>query len=189
MVRSFDGRPIPPELVDHVLQATERAPSAGNTRGTAWVALEGPETARYWELTTTEAWRRRSRRWPGLSRAPVVLLSLTCPGAYVARYRDEDKAPSDLGAGPEAWPVPYWFGDAAFETMIVLLKAAEAGLGACVLGAFRGERELLDALAVPEGWRLFAAVLLGAPDGGDHPSRSLLRSPPRPRLHRGSWGN
>jgi nitroreductase len=191
MVRSFSSKPVDPAVVDRIVEAALRSPTAGNTGGTAWVVLEGPEeTARYWDATTDEAWRDRSRRWPGLSRAPVVLLAYTAPDAYVTRYAEADKAESGLGAGgPEGWPVPYWYGDAAFGVMAVLLGAVDAGLGACILGAFRGAEKLEARLGVPPGWRLFCAVLLGHPDGEDHRSASLDRQGPdhSSRVHRGRW--
>jgi nitroreductase len=94
-----------------------------------------------------------------------------------------------LGLDAAEWPVPYWLGDAAFGVMTVLLCAVDAGLGACVLGNFRGEAALAGALGVPAAWSLFCAVLLGHPDGKDHPSPSLDRPKPGPdqRIHRGSW--
>jgi nitroreductase len=212
MVRSFSDRPVAPGVVDTLVRAALRAPSAGNTAGTQWVVLAGPaETARYWEATTDAAWRASSPRWEGLGRAPVVLLAYSSAEAYVARYAEPDKAlggpggqaagtgPADgpgpaggpdLGADADEWPVPYWTGDAAFGVMTVLLAAVEAGLGACVLGNFRGEAALAQALEVPEGWRLFCAVPVGYPDGNDHRSPSLDRPRPDPsaRIHRGSWG-
>jgi hypothetical protein len=73
--------------------------------------------------------------------------------------------------------------------MAVLLGAVDAGLGACILGTFRGEAELAERLCVPEGWRLFAAVAMGKPDGNDHPSPSLTRNGPdhSERIHLGKW--
>jgi nitroreductase len=192
MVRSFSAEPLGRDEVDLILQAALRSPTAGNTQGTAWVALEGPDqTALYFDATTDEAWRTRHKEWSdGLARAPVVLLAYSSPDAYVDRYAEEDKATGGLGETAAAWPVPYWIGDAAFGVMTVLLAAVDAGLGACVLGAFRGEAELAARLDVPPGWRLFCAVLLGHPDGGDHRSASLDRNSPKPseRIHRGRWG-
>jgi len=206
MVRSFAPDPVDPLLLDSVLQAALRAPSAGNTAGTSWVVLEGADqTSVYWDSTTDQAWRATSARWPGLRRAPVILLAYASAQAYVARYAEADKAGSkggsragagagagtgpDLGLDAAEWPVPYWVGDAAFGVMTVLLCAVDASLGACVLGNFRGEDALADALGVPAAWRLFCAVVLGHPDGQDHPSRSLDRPRPDPdqRIHRGSW--
>jgi nitroreductase len=208
MVRSFATDPVDPAVLESIVQAALRAPSAGNTAGTSWVILEGPaETGLYWEATTDERWRATSARSPGLRRAPVILLAYASAEAYVARYAEPDKAGTEASSGsganpdPEGdpgpalgldaaeWPVPYWMGDAAFGVMTVLLCAVEAEMGACVLGNFRGEAALADALGVPAERSLFCAVLLGHPDGQDHPSRSLDRVRPDPgeRVHRGSW--
>ena len=190
MVRSFAAEPLGADVVPGILGAALRAPSAGNTGGTAWVVLQGPEQTRlYWDTTTDAHWRERSPRWEGLRRAPVMLLAYASAAAYVQRYAEPDKADSGLGLGEAAWPVPYWTGDAAFGVMTVLLAAVDAGLGACLLGNFRGERALGVALGVPEGWRLFGAVLLGRPDGGDRRSTSLDRAGPAAsdRIHYGTW--
>jgi nitroreductase len=192
MVRSFATDPVDPAVVDTIVQAALRAPSAGNTRGSEWVVLAGEaETSGYWEATTDEAWRAASPRWEGLRRAPVILLSYASAEAYVSRYAEPDKAGAapDLGIDAARWPVTYWTGDAAFGVMTVLLAAVDAGLGACILGNFRGEAKLARALGVPAAWRLFCAVLLGHPDGNDHPSRSLARARPQAkgRVHRHSW--
>jgi nitroreductase len=195
MVRSFSPRPVPRDILDQLLADALRAPSAGNTRGTALVVLEGSdETWRYWSAATTEQWRTSSRRWPGLSRAPVVVLSLASSAAYVERYAEPDKRRSseDLGLGrsDRSWPVPYWFADAAFGVMTLLLSATSLGLGACFLGNFRREDEVLRAVDAPSEWRLFGSVVLGYPDGGDHTSGSLRRRLPdeQMRLHYGRWG-
>ena len=51
MVRAFDGRPVPPELVDRLLDLARRSPSAGNTQPWAFVVLEGAQTAELWDVT------------------------------------------------------------------------------------------------------------------------------------------
>ena len=85
--------------------------------------------------------------------------------------------------------MPYWFVDAGFAVMTLLLGAVDAGLGACFLGNFRGEAALGAALGVPAGRRYVGAVLIGEPGGDDPPSSSLARAR-RPRsamVHRGRW--
>ena len=189
MCRSFASDPIDRTVVDRILSGALSSPTAGNTKGTAWVVLEGAvQTAPYWEATTDEGWRTRNQGWSnGLARAPVILLAYTSPEAYVARYAEADKADPLLGADADAWPVPYWYGDAAFGIMAVLLGAVDAGLGACVVGAFRGEAALARRLGVPDEWRLFCSVLLGRPDGNDHRSVSLDRRLEEGRVRRGRW--
>jgi nitroreductase len=73
MVRAFDGRPVPPEVVDRLVDLARRAPSAGNTRPWRFVVLEGDETARLWEVTLPAA-RRADFRWSRLLDAPVVIV-------------------------------------------------------------------------------------------------------------------
>jgi nitroreductase len=191
MCRSFSPAPVDPAVLERILGAALRSPTAGNTAGTAWVVLNGSDqTSAYWEATTDAGWRAANPEWArGLMQAPVVLLSYASAEAYLARYSEPDKARSALGSSEAAWPVPYWFGDAAFGVMAVLLCAVDAGLGACVLGNFRGEAALASSLGVPDEWRLFGAVALGMPAGDAHRSRSLRRGvpPADDRIHRGHW--
>ncbi len=205
MVRSFSGRRVDPGVVDVIVGRSTTAPTAGNTGGWDVVVLEGPdETEVFWRCTTTADWRARSRRWPGLSAAPVIAALFVDPAAYPARYGEADKSGATgktesgadpSGAGPTlaqgsgAWPVPYWFFDAGLAVMALLLGAVDAGLGACFLGNFRGEAALCDALGVPAGRRYAGAVLIGEPGGDDPPSASIARAR-RPRsdmVHRGRW--
>jgi nitroreductase len=194
MVRSFSGRPVPAEVLDRVLDLACTAPSAGNTGGWDAVVLAGPEeTAVFWDATTTPDWRARSRRWPGLALAPVVVALFVDPEAYRARYRQPDKRASGLGHpgsdGSDPWAVPYWFVDGGFAAMIILLAAADAGLGACFLGNFRGEAELRAGLGVPGDRRYIGAVLVGEAGQTDPPSPSLARGRRHAPdvVHRGGW--
>jgi nitroreductase len=188
MTRSFTGAPLDRAEIDALLALALRAPSAGNTQGREFVVLEGPgETARYWDTTTDAAWRQRSRRFAGLSRAPVVVLAFSDPAAYVERYREPDKARAD---GSEVdWVIPYWHVDAAFAVQTLLLAATGRGIGAAFLGNFRGEDALKGSLGVPPDRRWLGAVLLGAPATPDPPSPSAGR--PRrtvdEAVHRGRW--
>lgn len=188
MTRNFSGRPLPPGLLDSMLSDALRAPSAGNTQGLELVVLEGPaETGQYWEATTDEAWRSTSRRFGGMSRAPAVVLPFVDPEAYAARYREADKSRDD-GAEVD-WVVPFWFVDAAYAVMTLLLRATGEGIGAAFLGNFRGEPDLRRALGVPDGYRWLGAVLLGEAAVPDPLSASLSRQkrPVSEVVHRGRW--
>ena len=189
MVRAFERRPVDAALVDHLVDLARRAPAAGNTAAArAFVVLEGDEqTARLWDVTLPPD-RRTSFRWQGLLTAPVLMLPLVRPAAYVERYREPDKTWTGLGDGEHRWHVPYWWVDGGMGVEAILLGAVDAGLGALFFGLFADERAVLDALGVPEGWRALGAVALGWP-APDDPGRSAGR--PRPALgelvHRGRW--
>ncbi len=188
MTRSFSGRPFPAETVDQLLEGALRAPSAGHTQGREFVVLSGADqTRRYWDATTDEAWRRGSQRFASLSLAPVIVLPFADPEAYVDRYREQDKARRD-GTDVE-WVVPFWWVDAAFATMTMLLGAADRGLGVAFLGNFRGEDALRSALGVPSRFRWLGALLLGEPAGADpkSSSSSRRRRTLEESVHRGGW--
>ena len=52
MVRNFESRPVPPDIVDRILANALHAPSAGFTQGWAFLVLEGREhTERFWNTT------------------------------------------------------------------------------------------------------------------------------------------
>ena len=188
MTRNFQVAPLERSVVDGLLAEALAAPSAGNTQGREFVVLDEPDqTARYWATTTDAGWRARSRRYEGMSRAPVVVLAFSDPDAYVERYREPDKVGAD-GADVE-WVVPFWHVDAAFAVMTLLLGAVDGGIGAAFLGNFRGEDALKDALGVPGRMRLLGAVLLGQParpdprsTSADRPGRSVEEA-----VHRGGW--
>jgi nitroreductase len=188
MVRAFEARPVDPALVDSLLDLARRAPSAGNTaEARAFVVLEGAQTSAFWERSLPPD-RRPGFRWKGLLDAPVIVLPLVRPAAYVERYSAPDKAATGLGAAENRWPVPYWWVDGGAGVEAILLGAVDAGLGALFFGLFEREGAILDALGVPKGWRALGAVALGWP-ATDVPGTSAHR--PRPPLddlvHRGHW--
>lgn len=191
MTRAFEPRPLPVGLLDKLVELANRSPSAGKTQGWHLLALEGAETARFWDITLPPM-RRGRFKWQGLLDAPVIVLPFADPRAYVERYAEPDKVATGLGAGPSAWPAPYWTIDASMAVMTLLLAAEDAGLGALFFGVFKGERELRQRLGVPPGLDLLGAVALGYPaDPTGATSRG--RSAGRPSrtadqiIHRGHW--
>jgi len=192
MVRAFEDRPVPRPVVDRIVDAGRRAPSAGFSQGTAFVVLEGPaSTARFWRLTARTPDRPRpGGRLEGMRSAPVIVIPLSHKAAYLERYAEPDKA--HLGRQhEEAWPIPYWDIDTAFATMTMLLTATDAGLGALFFGIFHGEEALLADLGVPRGHRPIGALALGWPAGNAPRSPSLDRGR-RDRnavVHYGQWSD
>ncbi len=187
MARRFRPDPIDAAMLDRVLAAAGRAPSAGNTQALDLVVLEGPATERYW-TTTMDQQRRDTFAWPGLFNAPVLVAVVVDPDGYVARYGEADKARTGLGEGREVWPVPFWFVDGGAAIMAMLLAAADAGLGALLFGVFDHEAAVAAALGIPAGRRIAAMVALGHAEP-ERPSGSAQR-PKRSIddiVHRDGW--
>jgi nitroreductase len=192
MVRSFEDRPIPPDVVDRMLRNAVRAPSASNIEGWAFLVLEGADkTGRFFDLT-----RRETYGQPDLFRAPLVIVCLSSKDAYLDRYAEPDKGWTDRDES--RWPVPYWDIDAGMAALLILLTAEDEGLGAVFFGvggpgsALRGATDFTafrNAYGIPETHRPIGAIAVGykAEATGEIPRR-----PPKPRsleavVHRGIW--
>jgi len=187
MVRRFDPRPIPAEVLGRILHSATRAPSAGFSQGLDLLVLEGGDAVRsFWRATANP----RFDRPYSTAEPPAIVLVLSDKQAYLDRYGAPDKAGLGMDT-EEGWPVPYWDMDAAMAVMLMLLTATDEGVGAWWFGVFHGAEALLRDLGVPEGRRLVGAVALGWPAPDDRPSGSAVTRPRRPTgevVHRGRWG-
>ena len=190
MVRNFErDRPVPPDVLERILTNALHAPSAGFSQGWAFLVLEGhEETERFWSATWTDPERRAGFRWQGLFDAPVLIVPMSHKQAYLDRYAEPDKGVVDKRES--FWPVPYWDIDTGMASLLMLLTAVDAGLGALFFGVFpehlAGFRSAFD---VPEAYTPIGAIALGyrAPD---EPSPSLRRGrrPVDEVVHRGRFG-
>jgi nitroreductase len=183
MVRAFDRRPIDDDVLDAVLDAARRVPSAGNSQGVDLVVIDEPE--RYWSITFPGD--RGGFRWQGLFDAPVLVIPVVDPETYARRYAEPDKARTGLGS-VEAWSVPYWWVDGGMAVQNLLLATVDAGLGALFFGIFEHEAAVKDAFGIPAARRIVGVVALGHPRP-DEPGASAAR---RRRsleetVHRGRW--
>ena len=188
MVRAFESRPVPAEVLDRVLDLSRRVPAAGNTQGLDLVVLEGEQTAKYWDATLPTE-RRADFPWPRLLDAPVLLIPVASPAAYVERYGEQDKVRTGLGEGEGSWTVPYWYVDTAFSAMVAMLAAVDLGLGALFFGQFEHEAAVKVSLGIPDDRRPIGTIALGYAAEEQRPSASAKR--PRRSLdeivHRGGW--
>jgi nitroreductase len=188
MVRRFDHRPVPHDVVDRIIDVGRRAPSAGFSQGLEFLVLDTPETvASFWETTRDPEFGWESET---VAHGPTVLiLPLPDPKRYLDRYAQPDKI--GFGMDEEAnWPVRFWEIDAAMATMLMLLAAVDEGLGGWFFGITYGERELLDGLGVPAHLRPIGILGLGHRAADEEPSGSWMQHRRRPleeQIHRNGW--
>ncbi len=166
MVRRFDPTAgVDPEAVRDLVALAVRAPSAGFSQGWDFVALhDAQDRAAFWDSTREplpagEVWAPDTW-WTGVSAAPVLILCLSHPAAYLERYAQPDKGWEDRS--PERWPIPYWDTDTAMAAMIMLLGAEDLGLGALFFGVPGPRHDAVrESLAIPAGRRIVGVVALG----------------------------
>lgn len=179
MVRDFDARAVPDDVLERVLESALRAPSAGFAQGLELVVLRRPEELEmFWSVVDP-----RGRKGSAGGRPPVVVVAYSNVKAYLERYGEEDKRGLGMDVA-ESWPVPYWDLDAAMGVMLMLLSATDVGLDAWYFGIFQGRAELDGLLRVPDGFNAIGAIGLGyrrsgekaSGSGAGRPRRSLAES-------------
>ena len=190
MTRCFEDRLVDAELVESILAAGLRGPTAGHTQGVDLLVLEGPaQTGRYWDTTlptADPAGDRAGFPWPGLLAAPLLVVVLSSEAAYRRRYAEPDKAEPDKAAA--AFDVPWWHVDAAFAALLLQLAAVDAGLGTLFFATHQAPA-LRRAFGVPAEWTPVGTVAIGHP-APDRPSSSVVtrrRRPAAEAIHRGGW--
>ena len=185
MVRSFEPRPVPPETVERIVRTALRGPSAGFSQGTELLVLDAPDAlTHFWAAVSPDRGFDRAG-WPGVYRAPLVVVPFAHKDAYLARYAEPDKGWTDRSESH--WPVPYWDVDAGFASILMLLTAVDAGLGALFFGVFEPER-FRAAFGVPDAYTPVGALAIGHPLPDDpSPSLGRERRPLDAVVHRGRW--
>lgn len=200
-VRDFAADPVPDEVVHRLLDTARFAPSGGNRQAWRAVVVKDPATRERlrdlyltgwyeylamgaaglvpWAPVTDRAAEQEAAARAGdmrppagdpggfaenLHRVPVLVVLLADLRALAAVDRDHDRYTMVGGASiyPFAWSI--------------LLAAREEGIGGVITTMLcRREEAVLDALGVPDGWALAAALALGRP-AGRRPTR-LRRAP------------
>jgi nitroreductase len=187
MVRNYTGDPIEEDVVDRLIEAARRAPSAGFSQGQYLLVVTSPETRQTIANLSGEAEYVAAGfdRW--ISKAPVHFVICTSEADYHRRYQEPDKVDSQ---GREmTWPIPYWWVDAGASMMLLLLAAVDEGLAAGLLGvhSIPGLRTLLG---IPDEVTPIAVVTVGHP-APDRKSGSLDRGrrPEAEVVHREGWNS
>ena len=179
MVRDYLEQAVPPEVLERILQASLKGPSAGNSQGVSWVVLQSEQRRQaVAELAREREWVARG--YPAwLSQAPVHLVLCAEPDVYQARYAEADKAQT------QSWNIPYWYLDAGCTMMLVLLAAQEEGLAA----GFQGEHNLpglASLCGLPQEVKAIGVVTLGY--AASHRAGHSARRPKRAeRIHWEQW--
>jgi nitroreductase len=189
MVRHFTDEPVDAAAIERILAAALRAPSAGYSQGYALLVLRSSgDRARFWASqrpTEGGGWDPELRA--AIERAPAVVVALASKDTYLDRYARPDKGWVDRDES--RWPVPYWYVDAGFLCLLMLLASVDEGLGALLFGlipadipAFRQE------FGVPGDHDPVGCVAIGHEDPGA-PRRDLRsrRRPAEELIHRDRW--
>lgn len=185
MVRNYESKPVSDDVLERLLVAARKAPSAGFSQGQSLVVIRSEPTRKAIAGLAGEDGYVEGGFDPWISRAPVHIVVCVSEQAYHDRYQEADKLDSE---GNEIeWSIPFWWVDAGATMMLLLLAAVDEGLAAGFLGvhSIPGLRNLLS---IPSEVTPIGVVTLGyaAPD---RRSGSLKRGWKRAEsvIHRERW--
>jgi nitroreductase len=172
MIRSYEStRPVSVDTINRLLELAIRAPSAGFSQGWHFIVLtQDADRERFWTATADGA----ANPWlDGLRSAPALIIPMSNKSAYLDRYAEPDKGWTDRDES--RWPMPYWHLDTAMASMLILLGAVDAELGACFFG-IPPDRIMAvhQEFAIPDEWSPIGVISLGYP-APDRRSPSLRR--------------
>ena len=188
MVQVFEQTPVDPAVLDRLLDTARRGPSAGFSQGSDFLVLDRPDTvARFFELTDDPEFPNDP---DDLATGPtVIVIFLSDPGKYLARYSAPDKIQFGLDRA-EAWSAKFWDTDTAMGCMLFLLAAVDAGLGGWLFGIPYGEAAVRAEFGIPDDRNVISVIGLGHPGVDDAPkgsAYSLSRRPLDEMVHRNGW--
>jgi nitroreductase len=147
-IRAYQNRPVEQASLNKILEAANRAPSAGNVQAYVILIVR--------ELAIKEALAQASLNQGFLAQAPVVLAFFADPQRAAGNYKKR---------GAELYSVQ----DATIACAYAQLAAAELGLGNVWVGAF-DDAAVCKILKPQSDWRPVALLPIGYPAESPRPT-------------------
>lgn len=141
-IRSFTDQPVEDEALGRILEAVNRAPSAGN--------LQAFDIYQVTKAEHKEELMRASYDQGFLAQAPLVLVFCATPSRSAVRYNERGET-------------LYCVQDATIACTFVMLAATALGLGSVWVGAF-DEEAVHKVIGAEPGQRPVAMLPIGYPN-------------------------
>lgn len=148
MIRTFDPRPVPDDVLQDLLRVAQRAPSAGHTQPLEVVVVRDPEIRKG---LAAASWSRGAR--PDAGRVTVVFCGDLMREADRYGARGAHK---------------YLYVDVAYAALLFMLAATDHGLATAFIGDFH-EEHVQAVLGLPPRIVPVGMVIAGY---GDEPAPS-----------------
>ncbi|MDH5525045.1 MAG: nitroreductase family protein [Desulfobulbaceae bacterium] len=165
-IRTYRNKPVDREILSQIIDASRWAPSAKNMQPVNWLIIENPEEVKRLSGHVVE-YLKEVKAYPGLIRAWDNGRDMVLRGAPHLAVAHASAAKS---LHPEI--------DSTIALTYFDLAAASHGVGTCWAGILMGAADLgyqplLDALNLPEGHKVYGALMVG------YPKFKYFRIPPR----------
>lgn len=184
MVRNFTPEPIEPEVIQHIITLTRRAPSAGFAQGQSFIVVTQEQTKKDIAKLCSEEEYTSHGVHPFISTAPVLIVACTSEAAYHRRYQKVVDAGETV-----SWHVPFWHMDAGCAIMVLLLAVVNEGLAAGFAGITSPQymEELKTLLHIPAEVMPVGIIPIGHPAPDVRPPRKLNYKPDKEYTHNETW--
>ena len=200
-VRRLRPDPIAPDVLERVLQAACWAPTGGNVQPWRVVVVQDPDVKAGLQAIYRPEWQRYAKGFLDMMRGLAhdeyaKWERVAAAGDHLADHLHETPAILMFCADPskmaitdaEADHVSIVGGGSVYPAVQNALLACRAeGLGCCIttLHCLR-ESEVIELLAIPQGWATAAMVPIGYPVGGGH--GPIDRRPPSELAYSDAFG-
>jgi nitroreductase len=163
-VRKWLAKPVPPEVVDQILDAGRMAPSAGNFQPWTFIAIQQTETKERIQKVAEES-KNLSRIWAPFFREGEkrgYMVDLRSVPLGIAIFADPRHAPPHTGG-----EMGHIVG-ASLAAMNMWLAAYALGLGACYWSHMMQDK-MKVIVGVPNHWNFIGLLGIGYTDGDGSP--------------------
>ncbi len=137
-IKKYKEQPVDSEVLDRILEAGGRAPSAKNRQPWRFIACTKP--------SVREKIKAASFGQDHVGSAPVIIAACTTNTEY--------RMPN----GQDSYPI-----DLSIAVSFMMIQARAEKLGACVVTTYN-EAEIKEILTVPYSMRVVLLLLVGHPD-------------------------
>lgn len=141
MIRQYQNKPVPQDLIEQILDNARRAPSAGFTQPQEFIVIRNQQQKD--KLVAAALGQEQ------IAQAPVVVAVVCNTARSAARYGERGRN-------------FYSIIDGAFSSMLILLSCVNLGLGASYVAAFDDE-EVAKVLELPSHVRPIGLISIGFP--------------------------
>ncbi len=162
IVRRFERTPVPPEVLNRIAAAAQRAPTAGFSQGQRLVVVTDEATRRRVGEAVGEQMYVDDGFGDWISGCAAQFVPCVSERIYRERYLEPDKR-SGHDDADDVWVVPYWWMDIGCTTMLVMLAAINEGLAAGFCGVINGPQQLREVLGIPEDMIPVGVIPVGHP--------------------------
>lgn len=155
-IRKYKQEQIPDDVINDLLDAARKAPSAKNVQSHRYFVIKDDVTKQ--KLVKAGAFKQ-----PFVQKAPLIIVCCADPFEYPESVDVDEK------------PINYAYVDLAIATSFLVLRATELGLGT-VFVAWIHREKMKEVLGIPENYIIPFVIPVGYPDEDPKPrSRKELQ--------------